>query len=97
MSNFAAAASEDLGSLIKQALGAHQQGKVEEALAGYEKVAPLLGGTSEQIQATIHSNLGALYMQQAEYEKAQSSFKAAATAQPSNVSLNGYYSILLAS
>ena len=43
MSNFASASSEDLGSLIKQALGAHQQGELDAALAGYEKVIPLLG------------------------------------------------------
>jgi tetratricopeptide (TPR) repeat protein len=62
----------DLSQKINEALMLHKNGKFEEAINAYENVLPLLA--KGKLTSNLHSNVGALYLQSGDYEKARDQF-----------------------
>lgn len=72
----------DLSQKINEALMLHKNGKFEEAINAYENVLPLLA--KGKLTSNLHSNVGALYLQSGDYEKARDQFNNAIEALSEN-------------
>jgi tetratricopeptide (TPR) repeat protein len=90
MSNYAQT-QQDLVTLVKDALSLHQKGNLDDALDGYDKLVNDLHKLTPAMGATIHSNRGAILLQQGNYELAKDAFLAATNTEPENV--NAHYNL----
>jgi len=72
----------DLTQKINDAVMLHKNGKFIEAIDAYENVLPLLG--KGKLTSNLHSNVGALYLQSGDYEKAKLQFNNAIDALSEN-------------
>ena len=72
----------DLSQMVNDAVNKHKNGKFEEAIDAYENVLPLLG--KGKLTSNLHSNVGALYLQSGDYEKARFQFNNAIEALSEN-------------
>ena len=75
--------SGDLQTRLNTALRLHQEGELEAALEGYASVSAELSGGAA---CTVFSNMGAVAMDQGQYEVARAHFSTAGMHDPSNVS-----------
>jgi tetratricopeptide (TPR) repeat protein len=94
-----AAASENmngqkLNDRLQQVLAFHKNGQMDDAIAGYVDVIPLV---PLQIQLSLYGNLGALYISRGQYEEARDTFTAAVNADSKHASSQFNLAVLLTS
>ena len=80
---------------ITRALETHQRGDISGALNSYLEIMPEL--QNGPVLAKLHSNTGAVYMQQGNYEKAKHHFRLAADMNPEDASALMNLAIVLTS
>ena len=80
---------------ITRALETHQRGDISGALNSYLEIMPEL--QDGPVLAKLHSNTGAVYMQQGNYEKAKDHFRLAADMNPEDASALMNLAIVLTS
>lgn len=73
-----------LTNMIQQAIEYHKHGHTNDAIILYEQVIPLLAKGS--LKASVSGNVGALFMQIADYEKAKEYFLISIDSDPNNTS-----------
>ena len=85
---------DQLTNMVHTALSEHQSGNLKGAIDSYEAVLPHLSGT---IKASLSGNVGALYMNQGDYEKARHHFQNAVQADEANPSSHYNLAVILTS
>ena len=83
-----------LSDRITGALGMHKNGQLDEAIVAYESVLPNLTG---KLASTLHSNVGAIYMNKGENDQAKKHFTLAVDAEPQNPQSHFNLAVLLTS
>ena len=84
-----------LVSRIQETLEHHKQGRVSDALQGYEEILPHMAASTTKV--SILGNAGALYMNIGEYEKAKTCFMSAVDIAPDNAQVHFNLAVLLTS
>jgi hypothetical protein len=97
---YMALASNSLQSQIQAVLAAHQSGRLQEAIVGYEQL--LLKFPSDSIQAktaksSLHGNAGAIYLSQGNYDLALKHFESSVGLTPENPSARYNLAVILTS
>ena len=83
-----------LGDRITAALKLHQNGLLDEAIVAYLNVLPDLTG---KLASTLHSNVGAIYMNKGENELARDQFDLSVKAEPGNAQSHFNLAVILTS
>eukprot|EP00596_Hydrurales_sp_CCMP1899_P003962 CAMPEP_0119038528 /NCGR_PEP_ID=MMETSP1177-20130426/7506_1 /TAXON_ID=2985 /ORGANISM="Ochromonas sp, Strain CCMP1899" /LENGTH=450 /DNA_ID=CAMNT_0007001235 /DNA_START=145 /DNA_END=1497 /DNA_ORIENTATION=+ len=83
-----------LTQLIQNSFEFHKTGRLEEAIIAYENVLPKLTG---KLASTLHSNVGAIYMNKGEYELAKDHFNLAVETEPENSQSHFNLAVILTS
>ena len=86
--------SSTLSERISRALGMHKNGLLDEAIAVYESVLPDLTG---KLASTLHSNVGAIYMNKGDNDLARKHFEQAVETEPLNSQSHFNLAVLLTS
>ena len=86
--------SVTLSDRITGALGLHKKGLLDEAIVAYESVLPNLTG---KLASTLHSNVGAIYMNKGENDQAKKHFMLAVDVEPQNPQSHFNLAVLLTS
>ena len=84
----------DLAETVKRALHFHKTGEFDEAIVHYEQVLPYLTGS---LKASLHGNVGAIYLSRGEYENAVSHFQFGIEADPNSSSAHYNLAVILTS
>lgn len=80
---------------IQRVLGLHKQGFVEDAIEGYEKIIPMIDGGATKV--SLLGNVGALQMNQGNWEKAMEHFSSAVEIAPENAQAHFNLAVILTS
>ena len=83
-----------LAEEVQLAVQYHREGQLSEAIRAYENVIPRLSGA---IKASLCGNLGALHMNNGDYEPAKRHFLTSIEADPENASMHFNLAVLLTS
>jgi prolyl 4-hydroxylase len=93
-SNCRADGSLSLGQRVTNALENHKTGLLDEAILSYENVLPELTG---KLASTLHSNVGSIYMNKGENDRARDHFALAVEAEPDNANAHFNLAVILTS
>ena len=97
MSTFASPGSTDIVGTLQNALKLHKAGDLKNAIVEYEKLVPHVDKVTSSVGASIHSNIGAILLQQGDYEGAKKAFLDATTVEPDNVNAHFNLAVTLTS
>jgi hypothetical protein len=93
--NYLTMSQQDLVAEIQQTLVWHKEGRVLEAITGYERVLPLIGAGSTKL--SLLGNVGALLMSQGDFNRARHHFTTAIELAPDNAQAQFNLAVLLTS
>lgn len=93
-SNGGADGCQSLAQRVTNALENHKIGLLDEAIVLYENVLPELTG---KLASTLHSNVGSIYMNRGENDRARDHFALAVEAEPDNASAHFNLAVILTS
>jgi prolyl 4-hydroxylase len=83
-----------LAQRVTNALENHKSGLLDEAIVSYENVLPELTG---KLASTLHSNVGSIYMNKGENDRAKDHFTLAVEAEPDNANAHFNLAVILTS
>lgn len=87
--------AKEVPQKLQQTLQDHKNGKIQEAIEGYEAVIPFISAAPTLL--SLHGNVGALYLSTGEFEKAKSHFERAVELNPDNAQAHFNLAVLLTS
>ena len=93
-SNGKADGSLTLAQRVTNALENHKTGLLDEAIVSYENVLPELTG---KLASTLHSNVGSIYMNKGDNDRARDHFTLAVEVEPENANAHFNLAVLLTS